>query len=126
MLSSAYLLAEFCFDKAENEPAKKLQHLANFPNFANPNRNPNPNPQVAILARLAAGQSHRRNRNFSQLLRCRCMLCVKSRWRAPETEGISSFADPDGKVIQPADLELHERFEIFPEIFRDLHAARDI
>ena len=34
MLSIAYFLANFCFDKAENEPAKNLQHFANF---ANPN-----------------------------------------------------------------------------------------
>ena len=37
MLSNAYFLAKFRYDTAENEPAKKLQNLANFPNFANPN-----------------------------------------------------------------------------------------
>ena len=37
MLSNAYFLADFCFDTAENEPAKILQNFANFPNFANPN-----------------------------------------------------------------------------------------
>ena len=37
MLSNAYFLAKFRFDTAENEPAKKLQNFANFPNFANPN-----------------------------------------------------------------------------------------
>ena len=36
MLSNAYFLAKFRFDTAENEPAKNLQHFANFPNFANP------------------------------------------------------------------------------------------
>ena len=36
MLSNAYFLAKFCFDTAENEPAKNLQKFANFPNFANP------------------------------------------------------------------------------------------
>ena len=36
MLSNAYFLANFCFDKAENEPAKNLQNLPEFwPNFAN-------------------------------------------------------------------------------------------
>ena len=34
MLSNAYFLAKFRFDTAENEPAKKLQNFANFPNFA--------------------------------------------------------------------------------------------
>ena len=38
MLSNAYFLAEFRFDTAENEPAKKLQilqkHIATFANFA--------------------------------------------------------------------------------------------
>ena len=37
MLSNAYFLAKFRFDTADNEPAKKLQNFANFPNFANPN-----------------------------------------------------------------------------------------
>ena len=32
MLSNAYFLAKFRFDTAENEPAKNLQNLANFPN----------------------------------------------------------------------------------------------
>ena len=32
MLSNAYFLAKFRFDTAENEPAKKLQNFANFPN----------------------------------------------------------------------------------------------
>ena len=36
MLSNAYFIAKFRFDTAENEPAKKLQNFANFPNFANP------------------------------------------------------------------------------------------
>ena len=44
MLSNAYFLAKFCFDTAENEPAKNLQNfaknkiakLANFARFANP------------------------------------------------------------------------------------------
>ena len=35
MLSNAYFLAKIRFDTAENEPAKNLQHFANFPNFAN-------------------------------------------------------------------------------------------
>ena len=35
MLSNAYFLAIFGFDKAENEPAKILQIFANFPGFAN-------------------------------------------------------------------------------------------
>ena len=35
MLSNAYFLAKFRFGTAENEPAKSLQNLANFPNFAN-------------------------------------------------------------------------------------------
>ena len=34
MLSNAYFLAKFRFDTAENEPAKNLQKIANFPNFA--------------------------------------------------------------------------------------------
>ena len=33
MLSNAYFLAKFRFDKAENEPAKNLQQFANFPNL---------------------------------------------------------------------------------------------
>ena len=37
MLSSAYFLAKFRFDTAENEPAKNLQTSADLPNFANPN-----------------------------------------------------------------------------------------
>ena len=36
MLSNAYFLANFRFDTAEKEPAKKLQNFANFPNFAIP------------------------------------------------------------------------------------------
>ena len=36
MLSNAYFLARFRFDTAENEPAKNLQKIANFPNFADP------------------------------------------------------------------------------------------
>ena len=36
MLSNAYFLAKFCFDTAENEPAKNLQNFANFATFANP------------------------------------------------------------------------------------------
>ena len=35
MLANAYFLARFRFDTAENEPAKNLQKIANFPNFAN-------------------------------------------------------------------------------------------
>ena len=31
MLSNAYFLAKFRFDTAENEPAKNLKNLANFP-----------------------------------------------------------------------------------------------
>ena len=34
MLSNAYFLAKFCFDTAENEPAKNLQNFAKFANFA--------------------------------------------------------------------------------------------
>ena len=34
MLSSAYFLAKFRFDTAENEPAKNLQKIAKFANFA--------------------------------------------------------------------------------------------
>jgi len=30
-LSNAYFLAKFCFDTAENEPAKNLQKIANLP-----------------------------------------------------------------------------------------------
>ena len=37
MLSNAYFLANFRFDTAENEPAKNLQNLAKFANFADPN-----------------------------------------------------------------------------------------
>ena len=37
MLSNAYFLAKIRFATAENEPAKNLQNVANFPNFANPN-----------------------------------------------------------------------------------------
>ena len=40
MLSNAYVLAKFCFDTAENEPAKNWQkfckNFAKFANFANP------------------------------------------------------------------------------------------
>ena len=36
MLSNAYFVARFCFDTAENEPAKNLQNFARIcPNFAN-------------------------------------------------------------------------------------------
>ena len=34
MLSNAYFLAKFRFDTAENEPAKNLQKIAKFANFA--------------------------------------------------------------------------------------------
>ena len=37
MLSNAYFLAKFRFDTAENEPAKNLQKIAKFANFADPN-----------------------------------------------------------------------------------------
>ena len=37
MLSNAYFLAKFRFDTAENEPAKNLQNLQEFANFADPN-----------------------------------------------------------------------------------------
>ena len=37
MLSNEYFIAKFRFGTAKNEPAKKLQTFANFPNFANPN-----------------------------------------------------------------------------------------
>ena len=37
MLSNAYFLAKFRFDTAENEPAKNLQNVAKFTNFADPN-----------------------------------------------------------------------------------------
>ena len=37
MLSNAYFLAKFRFDTAENEPAKNLQKITKFPNFADPN-----------------------------------------------------------------------------------------
>ena len=37
MLSSAYFLAKFRFDTAENEPAKNLQKFAKFANVADPN-----------------------------------------------------------------------------------------
>ena len=36
MLSSAYFLAKFRFDTAENEPAKNLQIFPKFANFAAP------------------------------------------------------------------------------------------
>ena len=36
MLSNAYFLAKFRFDTAENEPAKNLQKIAKFANFADP------------------------------------------------------------------------------------------
>ena len=35
MLSNAYFLAKFCFDTAENEPAKNSQNFRNFAIFAN-------------------------------------------------------------------------------------------
>ena len=35
MLSNTYFLAKFCFDTAENEPAKNLQNFAEDANFAN-------------------------------------------------------------------------------------------
>ena len=35
MLSNAYFVAKFRFDKAENEPAKNLQKNSNLANFAN-------------------------------------------------------------------------------------------
>ena len=38
MLSNAYFLAKFRFDRAENEPAKNLQKICRkFANFADPN-----------------------------------------------------------------------------------------
>ena len=48
MLSNAYFLAKFCFDTAENEPAKNLQSFANFANFADPH---------PLAAQLAAQQA---------------------------------------------------------------------
>ena len=36
MLSKAYFLAKFRFDTAENEPAKSLQKIVKFANFAKP------------------------------------------------------------------------------------------
>ena len=35
MLSNAYFLTKFRFDTAEDEPAKNLQKIVNFANFAN-------------------------------------------------------------------------------------------
>ena len=46
MLSNAYFLAKFRFDTAENEPAKNLQLIARFANFA-----------PATLARCDAAQA---------------------------------------------------------------------
>ena len=37
MLSNAYFLEKIRFDTAENEPAKSLQKIAKFANFAEPN-----------------------------------------------------------------------------------------
>ena len=37
MLLNAYFLTKFRFDTAENEPAKNLQNLITFANFADPN-----------------------------------------------------------------------------------------
>ena len=36
MLSNTCFLAKFCFDTAENEPAKNLQNFPKFSNFAAP------------------------------------------------------------------------------------------
>ena len=55
MLSNAYFLAKFRFDTAENEPAKKLQNFANFPNFANPNALVTPFCSPAAAAGFAGG-----------------------------------------------------------------------
>ena len=80
MLSNAYFLAKFCFDTAENEPAKNLQNFANnFPNFANPNPNfANPKVRRRAPRRAAADarglrdlrarvRPHRRVRGFRDL-----------------------------------------------------------
>ena len=40
MLSNAYFLAKFRFDTAENEPAKNLQNLQEFPNYGRADARP--------------------------------------------------------------------------------------
>ena len=56
MLSNAYFLAKFCFDTAENEPAKNLQ---NFANFANPNPYPDlPRPLPGSPIDSSSGRRH--------------------------------------------------------------------
>ena len=52
MLSNAYFLAKIRFNTAENEPAKNLQTIVNFPNFANPN----PKPLKKLCSDLTASQ----------------------------------------------------------------------
>ena len=57
MLSNAHFLAKIRFDTAENEPAKKLQDFANFPNFANPNPEPQrPGQQTSLRELLVEHQ----------------------------------------------------------------------
>ena len=53
MLSNAYFLAKIRFDTAENEPAKKMQNFANFPNFANPNPRCAEEPPADLAGTLA-------------------------------------------------------------------------
>ena len=49
-------LAKFRFDTAENEPAKKLQNLQTFPDFANPDK-VHVRARVPLRGRLLRGQA---------------------------------------------------------------------
>ena len=88
MLSNAYFLAKFRFDTAENEPAKKLRNLANFPNFANPNpiapgRSPRPSREPSPSGSWSGGASRRPPRGQPDFLEkseitelCKGVHCV--------------------------------------------------
>ena len=60
MLSNAYFLAKFRFDTAENEPAKNLQKIAYFANFANfASRKPEPEKRMRSEAFFENGRPNR-------------------------------------------------------------------
>ena len=56
MLSNAYFLSKFRFDTAENEPAKNLQNITKFANFADPNPLTRPPPLDERGYRRGEGQ----------------------------------------------------------------------
>ena len=72
MLSNAYFLAKFRFYTAENEPAKNLQKIAKFANFA-PSP-PIPSPEVVVLG--SGGREHALALTLAKSSRVSSVICV--------------------------------------------------